>query len=207
MDIYKHAAVSFTVSALLLIIFKKVQMSIACLLTGILIDLDHLFDYFVNRELRDKLGYLRHPRKLLKFLLIYYNKTKPAYKVYKPLHSVELLFPIALLYTFGVWSEIATGMLIGFVLHLIMDVLPLGHIGSISMIYKVNRGFPRGADIVKRRLSRIGRDVNECQFCGARGETLLHKHRGWYAGFTRRGLSKMMILCPDCHNRMHDEKR
>ena len=206
MNVYKHTAVSLAVSALLLITLKKIQMSIACFLTGILLDIDHIFDYYVNHELVDKLEYLRHPRKLLKFLSTYYSESKPSDKVYKPLHSVELLIPVSLLYTFGVWNEMATGMLIGFVIHLMMDVLPLGHMGVVSMIYKINRGFPRGVDIVKQRLSRIGRDMGKCQSCGARGETILHKHHYWYVGFTRRGLSKVMILCPDCHDRMHDEK-
>lgn len=206
MNVYKHAAVSLAVSALLLITLKKIQMSIACFLTGILLDIDHIFDYYVNHELVDKLEYLRHPRKLLKFLSTDYSKSKPSDKVYKPLHSVELLIPVSLLYTFGIWNEMATGMLIGFVIHLMMDVLPLGHMGAVSMIYKINRGFPRGVDVVKQRLSRIGRDVGKCQFCGARGKTVLHKHHYWYVGFTRRGLSKVMILCPDCHDRMHDEE-
>jgi hypothetical protein len=206
MDIYKHTAVSFAVSALLLITLKKIQISIACFLTGILIDIDHIFDYYANRELMDKFKYLRHPRELFRFLLTYYNRSKPSDKVYKPLHSVELLIPISLLYAFGIWNEVATGMLIGFVIHLVMDTMPLGHIGAVSMIYKVSRGFPRGADIVKQRLSRIGRDVNICQFCGVHGETVLYKRQHWYTGFAKRGLDKIMILCPDCHDGIDNGK-
>lgn len=206
MDIYKHTAVSFTVSAFLLMVFKNMQMSSACFLTGILIDFDHIFDYCVNNELRDKFEYLFHPRKLLKFLSTDYSKSKPSDKVYKLLHSVELLIPVPLLYAFGIWNYVVAGMVIGFTMHLIMDVLPLGHIGAVSMIYKMNRGFPRGADILKRRLSKIGRDVDRCQVCGAHGETVSYKDRYWYIGFTRRGLREMEILCPDCHDRMHTEK-
>lgn len=206
MKVYKHAIVSFAVSALLLITLKKIQMSIACFLTGILMDIDHIFDYYVNHELMDIFGYLRHPRKLVKFLSTDYNKHKPACKVYKFLHNVELLIPVSLLYAFGIWGEVATGMLIGFIIHLIMDALPLGHIGAVSMIYKINTGFPRGADIVKQRLSKIGKDVNKCQICGVRGETVLQKHQHGYAGFTRRGLGKITIICPDCHDRMQDKK-
>ena len=206
MDVYKHTAVSFAVSALLLITLKKIQMSLACFLTSILMDFDHIFDYCMNQELIDKLEYLRHPRRLFRFLLTDYNKTKPSDKVYKPLHSVELLIPISLLYAFGIWNEVATGILIGFVIHLIMDIMPLGYIRSVSMIYKINRGFPRGADIVKQRLSRIGRDVDRCRLCGAHGETVLYKRQHWYTGFTRRGLDKITIICPDCHDQIDNEK-
>lgn len=206
MNVYRHTAVSCAAGALLLIIFRKFQMSIACFLTGVFIDLDHIFDYYMNHELRSKLGYLLAPRKLFKFLSDDYSKTESYHKVYKPLHSVELLIFAPLLYVFRVWSDIATGVLVGFLIHIFMDFLPLGHIGTTSMIYKISKGFPRGADIVKQRLSRIGRDVDKCQLCGAHGETILHKRRYWYVGFTRRGLSKVMVLCPDCHDRMHDEE-
>jgi hypothetical protein len=206
MNVYRHAAVSFAAGALLFIIFRKLQMSIACFLSGVLIDLDHIFDYYMNHELRSKLGYLIAPRKFFKFLSSDYSKNESCYKVYKPLHSVELLIFVLFLFIFRVWSDVATGALVGFLIHIVMDILPLGHIGFASMIYKINKGFPRGADIVRQRLSKIGKDLDKCQLCGATGETILHKRRYWYAGFTRRGLSKFMVLCPNCHDRMHDEE-
>ncbi len=204
MNIYKHTAVSFAVSALLQIVFNKIQMSIACFLTGILVDFDHILDYYINRELREKLRYLYQPRELLKFLSNGYYESKPADKVYKPLHSIELLIPASLLYISGMWNDIATGMLIGFIIHLIMDALPLGHIGAVSMIYKINNGFPRGGDIMKKRLSKIGKDVNKCESCGACGETILHKRHSWYPALTKKGLSKTMVLCKKCHDRIHN---
>jgi hypothetical protein len=205
MNVYKHAAVSFAVSALLHLAFKKIQMSLACFLTGVLLDVDHVLDYYLNHELWEKFRYLRHPRELIKFLSNGYYKSKPTDKVYKPLHSIELLIPISLLYIFRIWNEMATGMLIGFATHLIMDVVPMGHIGTASMIYKIKNGFPRGGDIIKQRLSRIGVDVGKCQQCGAQGELIYHKPCSWYAGFTKRGLRKMMVLCKECHDQMHNE--
>lgn len=206
MNVYRHTAVSFAAGALLFIILRKLQMSVACFLSGVFIDLDHIFDYYMNHELRSKLGYLLAPRKLFKFLSSEYSKTESYYKVYKPLHSVELLILAPLLYVFGLWNNIATGVLVGFLIHIVMDILPLGHIGTVSMIYKISKGFPRGVDIVRQRLSRAGRDVDKCQLCGAHGETILHKRGCWYAGFTRRGLSKFMVLCSNCHDRMHNEE-
>jgi hypothetical protein len=206
MNIYKHTAVSLAASTLLQFIFRKLQMSIACFLTGVFIDLDHIFDYYMNQELRKTLGYLLHPRQFFVFLREGYEKDKPADKIYKALHSVELLIPISVLYIFGIWNDIATGMLTGFVLHLVMDAIPLGHIGTISIIYKLKNGFPTGGDIVKQRLSRIGVDLSKCQSCGAEGETILHKNYRGYAGFTKKGLKKTMVLCEECHDRMHNEE-
>ena len=206
MNVYKHTAVSLTASALILVIAKNAQMSIACFLTGVLIDVDHVFDYCVNRALPDLLVYLHRPGKLTKFLSHEYLKFKPYSRVYKPLHSIELLIPASLLYTFGIWNNIATGALIGFVAHIIMDSIPLGHIGVISIIYKIKRKFPTGSEILKYRLSKIGKDVSKCQSCGAYGETIAHRTRRGHIGFTKRGLSKVMILCPDCHDRIHSEE-
>jgi len=206
MNVYRHTAVSFAAGALLFIILKKIQMSMACFLSGVFIDLDHIFDYYMNHELRSKLGYLMAPRKLFKFLSSEYNKGESCHKVYKPLHSLELLIFALLLSVFRAWNDIATGVLAGFLIHIVMDFLPLGHVGAVSMIYKVNKGFPRGADIIGQRLSRTERELDKCQLCGARGETVFHKHRYWYIGLTRRGLSKVMVLCPDCHDRMHNEE-
>jgi len=206
MNIYKHTAASLAASTLLQLVFRKWQMSIACFLTGVFIDLDHIFDYYMNHELRENLRYLLHPRQFFVFLREGYDNAKPADKVYKVLHSVELLIPISVLYIFGIWNDIATGMLIGFVLHLVMDAIPLGHMGTISTIYKLKNGFPTGADIMKQRLSRIGVDLSKCQSCGAEGEIILHRNCKWYAGFTKKELKRTMVLCEKCHDRMHNKK-
>ena len=207
MNVYKHTAASLALSALLLVIFRKLQMSVACFLTGILIDVDHIFDYIINHELKNRLRYLLHPLRLLKLLWTNHIEHGPGYKLYKAFHSLELLLPALLLYAFGIWNDIATGMLIGFSLHLIMDILPLGHIGPISMIYKVKKGFPGGADIMKWRLTKAGRNVDKCQICGACGKTPHYKYDFWYIGFTRRRLDRVMILCSDCYDQMNDEKK
>jgi hypothetical protein len=205
MDIYKHSAVSFAVSSLLFVIFRKIQVSVACFATGILIDLDHIFDYYKSGELKEKLSHLLHPRKL-NYLLLNSYKLKPARRVYKPLHSIELLIPITILYAFGIWNQIATGMLIGFLLHLIMDAMPLGHIGAVSLIYKFRKNFHRGSDIIRERLIKAGRNVNRCEVCDAEGEMIYSRERYWYIGFTKKDLDKITIMCPSCYDRLHNYK-
>ena len=206
MNIYKHTAVSIAVSALILIILKKAQMSLACLLAGILIDVDHIFDYYMNHELGDKLQYLKRPREFLKFLSSRHPKQKPDYKLYKVLHSVELLILVSLLCILGLRGDVILGIIVGVTIHLLMDLLQLGHISAISIIYRAMNGFPRGIDVMKQRLSRFGRDVSRCQVCGVRTETILHKQNYWYTGFTNNRLDKMMILCQDCYDWIENEK-
>lgn len=206
MDIYKHSAVSLTLSAILLLIFKNIQMAIACFLTGVFVDLDHLFDYIANREIREKLLYLIHPKELAIFLFNGYTDSPKVSRLYKLLHSIELLALVPLIYALGFWNPVATGILLGFLTHLIMDFVPLGHIGSVSIIYKIINGFPKGSAILGNRLSKIGVDVNKCQACGAKGDMILHKdQRYWYIGFTNKGLHKVRVLCETCHDKAHED--
>ena len=206
MNVYTHTTVSFAVSAILMVLFRKAQMSVACFLTGVLIDLDHIPDYYMNHDLMDRLRLLRRPRELPGFLANGYTDHKPDYKSYKPLHSVELLAVVPLLYMFGVWNAIATGIVIGFMVHLALDALPLGYFGQLSLIYKAKNGFPTGDSILKKRLSRIGRDIDRCQLCGAYGDVVTHNDHFFYTGFTKKGLNKIMLLCPDCHDDVHGRK-
>ena len=206
MNVYTHTTVSFAVSAILMVLFRKAQMSVACFLTGVLIDLDHIFDYYMNHELMDGLRLLRRPRELPEFLAAGYVNHKPDYKSYKSLHSMELLAVVPLLYMFGVWNAAATGILIGFMVHLALDALPLGYFGHLSLIYKARNGFPTGDGILKKRLSRIGRDIDRCQLCGAHGDVITHKDHLFYTGFTKKGLNKLMLLCSDCHDDIHNGK-
>lgn len=206
MNVYTHTTVSFAVSAILMVLFRKAQMSTACFLTGILLDLDHIFDYCMNHALMDRLRLLRHPRELPGFLSNGYVDYKPDYKSYKILHSVELLAVAPLLYIFGVWNAIATGMVIGYMTHLALDALPLGYFAHLSLVYKARNGFPTGDGILKKRLSRIGRDISKCQLCGSYSYIGARRNHSFYTGFTKKGLNKLMLLCSDCYDDIHNEK-
>ncbi len=205
MNIYKHSAVTFTASALLLIIFKNFQIAISCFITGIFIDLDHIIDYLFNRGMLDIIKYLRHPKKLIRFISYGYTKYKPFCKVYKPLHSIELLIPAIILYIFGFWNDILTGAVIGFLIHLVMDTMVIGHIGAVSLIYKILYRFPKGSDIIKKRLTKIGKNPNFCQLCGCEGDTIIYNRKGKYTRFSRKKLYETMILCSKCYEQINGE--
>ncbi len=195
MKIHKHAAVSTVISALVLVSFGRAEMSVASFLAGILTDLDHIFDYYMNHEIRCLSRLLRRLPYLCE------DGMSPC-KVYKPLHSIELLIAVLLPYTFITWNGVAAGILIGFSAHLIMDFLQLGHIGAISMIYKIAKGFPCGEDIVKQKLLRLGKDPKLCQRCGAYGETVISRPRPSHVGPAWGDMSRITVLCPICRDRM-----
>ena len=206
MNIYTHTSVSFAVSAILMIIFREIQLSVACFLTGVLVDLDHIFDYYMNHKLTAMLRLLYHPREFSRFLMAGHVQHEPAYRSYKPLHSIELLIVAPILYASGVWNAIGTGIVIGFVTHMVLDVLPLGYLGHASLIWKIKNGFPTGSMIFRNRLSRIRKDMDVCQLCNAHGDTLIHRERPPYIIFTKKSLNKIMLLCPDCFDRIHGKK-
>ena len=201
MDECKHITVSLATSALILIISRKATISITCLLSGVMVDLDHALDYYLNYRSKTIPGKTRQLRELPGFFLRVYLQREPRPRVYKILHSVEFLLLFPIFYFLGIWGEALTGILIGFMLHLVMDFIGFGHIGAVSLIYKIKMDFPCGSSIVKQRLSRIGRDIDRCQLCGVRCETALRIPHSWHIGFTRRGLGKIEVLCSKCCDR------
>lgn len=192
MNIYKHAAVSTVISLIMLVYFRKVLMSASCFLSGILIDLDHIFDYYMN----SKPSHLAKPSRRSPESC---KTDVPSRKVYKPLHGVELLSLVLFLYVFT-QSEVVLGIFIGFAAHLLMDFLALGHPVAVSLVFKINQDFPCGVNILRRKLWKLGRDLDRCQRCGRGGEMALHKSGRSYIGPAWGGLSKIEILCSKCRD-------
>ncbi len=83
---------------------------ISCCLMGVLIDLDHLFDFWLNR------GFSLSPRKFFEFC--YYGTSK---KFYDLLHGYEFIPLYAWMTTLPGFKEIGWGLLVGYTLHLLGD--------------------------------------------------------------------------------------
>ena len=84
----------------------------SCFLSGIFIDLDHIYDYI--REV----GF---PFKVKDFFKAAYDSELPRWVVF--LHSWELLFPLGMIAWFTNWNPWITGIFIGFSQHIISDML------------------------------------------------------------------------------------
>lgn len=107
----KHALISAVVALACLVSTNSWIFSILTFLSGFVIDIDHLFDYFQSGN---KLN--------LKELLgsSYFKKSG---KMYVVLHSYELLFPLFVIaFTFG-GLQLGVWMGLSFILHLISDQL------------------------------------------------------------------------------------
>lgn len=110
MKVRHHIALSASVSGILYAVFSSWSLSAAALISGIAIDIDHVFDYFFHRGLmvnRDD------------FFRFFYNEEHS--KITLIFHGWEylpVLYSAAHLTGFNHW---ATGLLIGYTHHLVSD--------------------------------------------------------------------------------------
>lgn len=107
-----HVAVSAAAAATVYVLSDSLPMTLACMASGVLIDLDHVFDYV--REHRSHVN-VRH------FFAVFRATTFR--RLVLPLHSWELMATLWVLAFFAGWPPVLTGGLIGATLHLGLDQL------------------------------------------------------------------------------------
>ena len=131
MKIEHHITLSTAISGVLFLIFKSWELSISSLIAGILIDIDHAFDYFLERGLR------LHWKE---FLSYFYNEKHK--KIILFLHGWEWLFCLgsaAVLTKFNPW---VTGVFIGYGHHMVFDYFySRTSILTYSLIWRWKKNF------------------------------------------------------------------
>ncbi len=110
MRVEHHAAVSLLFSGLLLGLFKSWPLALASLASGVLMDADHLPDFFLHHG----------PRFNLKafFRASYEREYK---RIFIILHSWELIVPGGLAAWLSGWNPWILGLLAGWIHHMIAD--------------------------------------------------------------------------------------
>jgi hypothetical protein len=148
MKFVQHIAVSVVVSTLVWVILRSSTAALACFLTGVFIDIDHLIDYFWNY------GWKLKPRQFFKSF---------DYEVFENivvfLHSWEFIAVYLAIVWLIDWQPVATGALIGIFIHLLLDHFFNGHSRfGYFFSYRLWHGFSGrhfyGADEYQRRLKR-----------------------------------------------------
>ncbi len=126
-----HLASSALVAGILYLIFKSWSMALSCFLSGILIDIDHIFDYM------KEYGF---PFRVKDFIHAVYSCNFN--RMILLFHSWELLFLIAIIAWFTKWNPTITGVLIGFGHHLVLDTFHNSRtLRSYSFIWRWNMDF------------------------------------------------------------------
>lgn len=132
-----HAISSLTLGLILSYLFKNLNVFLATSLVGILLDLDHLFDFWHAKP--------KNPFNLKAF---FSTKTymQKEHTAYVPLHGYEFAILLWILTWQLDWSPILTGAAAGMSLHLILDDIG-NELKTLSYfltyrIYKKFRVFP-----------------------------------------------------------------
>ena len=110
MKLKHHVTISLIFSAFLFVIFKSWKISASSFISGVLIDCDHVFDFF--KEFRRRL-------QIRELFEIYYSK-KHIYS-WTIFHSWELLFLLGICAFLMSWNPWIIGITMGFTQHIILD--------------------------------------------------------------------------------------
>lgn len=110
MRIEHHIVISTTISGILYAILKSWEMSIAAFMSGVFIDIDHLFDYWAERGLRFN----------VKELLPFFYEEKHT-KITLIFHGWELLIILCIASSLTGYNSWITGLSVGYGHHIILD--------------------------------------------------------------------------------------
>jgi hypothetical protein len=115
MRLHHHTAISITISGFLYMIFKSWGLAAASLISGILIDLDHLFDYTYEHG---------QPFNIRDFFRVCHNCQFN--RIFLLLHAWEWVALLGIAAWLSGWNPWVTGVLIGFGQHILLDTVHNG---------------------------------------------------------------------------------
>jgi hypothetical protein len=110
MKLRSHVIASIIFSTLFFVVFKSWTIATVSFFSGVLIDIDHVFDYFLEFRKRFEVKEffdVHHNRKILFFMAIF--------------HSWELLALLSICAFLMSWNPWIVGTIIGFTQHIIFD--------------------------------------------------------------------------------------
>ena len=112
MRVRAHITTSIILSAILYLIFKSIPMSISAFLSGVLIDLDHVLECYMNFGPRFNM-----------FNTIKVCESCQLKKAHLFLHSYELLLILAFVIYWQNLGQIWYGIAIGLTMHILLDMM------------------------------------------------------------------------------------
>lgn len=131
MKVSGHVAISSSVSLAIFLISRNFLLTLSSFLAGVLIDLDHLWDYFRSEGLKFDLKdffYKCDNFQLKKFCLF--------------LHSFELLSVLGIFTYLNTHNHLLIGTLIGFSQHLFLDqIFNRAELLGYFFFYRWRKGF------------------------------------------------------------------
>jgi len=131
MNLKHHVATSTGVSAVVYYLSGSMELTLASFLSGVLIDIDHVFDYLFHRgmrfDIKDFFRFFAEERYRRLTLLF---------------HGWEWLFMLLAISWLTEWNFLITGIFIGFTQHMVFDKLyNISRFSSYSLLYRWRVGF------------------------------------------------------------------
>jgi hypothetical protein len=105
-----HVIASVSLAGVLYAYSRSVELSLSCLLSGILIDLDHVPDYIIEHG---------NPFRVKEFFFRF--RQGQMNRIYLVLHGWEWIVLLAAVSWLSGWNHLIAGTMIGMALHLLMD--------------------------------------------------------------------------------------
>jgi membrane-bound metal-dependent hydrolase YbcI (DUF457 family) len=131
MKLEHHIAISTIIAGILYALFASWALSTASLITGILTDIDHIIDYFIEHGIRIRIK---------EFFPFFYKERHQ--RITLLFHGWEWLFCLcttAVITDFNLWIA---GLLVGYGHHIISDYLyNKASIRAYSLIWRWNKMF------------------------------------------------------------------
>jgi hypothetical protein len=112
MKLIHHTALSVLISGILYMIFKSWGLAIASFVSGVFIDFDHVIDYVLIHGIRFRTSEF----------FDYFHEEKHQ-KVFLIFHSWEFFVILCIAVKLTDWNPWMTGFLIGYVIHMIFDII------------------------------------------------------------------------------------
>lgn len=130
-----HIVTTLTISSIIYFIYNSFSVFIACLVGGILIDIDHLLDYYLHRgaDLRLKNFFNWCYKNEWQTLILFF-------------HSVELIFIFWLIISIYDLGLFWIGLAVGISQHIVLDIVfnsEMINVFSYFFLYRLVKGFSR----------------------------------------------------------------
>lgn len=214
MKVTNHAKLSILLSVPAAYMTDPLTGVVGCLIGGVLMDSDHVIDYYLNYRIPfNREGFLNP--KLVKSLIL--DSTLKVTRMLRPIkrnpdgpvrsfvifHTIE--FWLLIIPFMGNIKPFLFPVIIGWTGHLVSDYLTWKRPWyAFSFIYRYFKGFDLDESMkYMNRLRETGIDLTICRDCGMKGIQELHYEP--IGGDYRKGpIENFVVLCPGCHDLRHE---
>ncbi len=131
MKLIYHTTASALIAGILILISESWGLAIASFIGGVLIDMDHVFDYLYvhgcNIRINEFFDYFHEERHVKSYLIF---------------HSWECMIIVPIVVILTKWNPWVTGFLIGYYHHMILDIIcNAPSFSGLSFILRCKLGF------------------------------------------------------------------